>query len=154
MPCSASAVVSDAGVVVSGAGAGAVLSGVVVPVGPLEVVPVEPPPNGTPLVAGAVDAEAAGGETGGVLVVAGALVGTEADVVLAAKANGSRSAASRTAWHSSAPLVALSRPSIEGGRSRPLPNAAANGELVMATDGSTAPVAPAAPVGPVVAVAA
>src|SRR4051812_14145113 len=116
MPCSASAVVSDAGVVVSGAGP----SGVAVPVGPLEVVPVEPPPNGTPLAAGAVDAGAAGGETGGVLVVAGALVGTEADAasVLAAKANGSRSEASRTALRSSAPLVALSRPSIEGGRSR------------------------------------
>src|SRR4051812_19474053 len=109
----------------------------------------EAPAPARGFVAGGVGA---GAETGGVLVVAGALAGGVAVaasvLVLAANANGSRSAASRTALLSSAPLVALSRPSIDGGRSSPLPKAAANGELVIATDGSaTTSVAPVGPVG-------
>src|SRR4051812_979328 len=69
-----------------------------------------------------------------------------------AVANGSRSGASATSLRSSAPLVDFSRPSIDGGRLSPLPNAAANGELVSATPGSEPASAGAAVVAAVGAV--
>src|SRR5204863_6087868 len=76
----------------------------------------------------------------------------------ACTANGSCSGASATSLRWSAPLVAFSRPSIDGGRLRPAPNAAANGELVRPTLGSAPTSAVAAeavaPVAPVVPVAA